>query len=715
MTSESGRISVQVTDFRCLSDYAEMNAKFIVFDEVGRSEQSIAPAPQFLLGSVPAFLFSTLFSEFHQHAVGCYGIRHGRITSDGVVLHRQTALWTQAFNHPDYHVRTILEPSGWNRVALPVRYVPGRAAVIHGPGYRVYGHWLVDFLPRLYLLALACHDLGQIRFVLPADLPSFAREFLEMVGIPSGNILFHDHDREQLLFDELIVPTVLRTASRLHPLFRAASDFWVKKAGISAPPAMPSRKLFISRGGVTSGRVLTNRAVLERIAGDEGFEIVRPETLPIVEQIALFRGASQVIGEYGSGLHGTVFGPERQSAMVLRGTSIAPGFVQSGLASAFGHSLGYVFGPSEAQAIDYEFTVEERDFRLGLLCLGIGGAARLPAQSPSQLEDSDAAGLALEAPMILLRTHFIDAQIRAMASRLRRETGWRVTLVLDCTRSEPSEPDLADDGDVIRLTHAIFDELGVLPVADASWRCGDYSFYAARKRYPDVPFFWMIEPDLRLNFADWGIFFRAFDLAQDVDLLVTHLAPAEDHHAWKQTMAPYSRRPITCMYPLLRVSARAVDVMHKRRRALTQQFQDETLLHGGTHSHAKWPNDEIFTATTLDEAGLVCRDINGESQKFYDERSFSFAHLISAKRLDRSPPDEKIYHPVEHGTEFMRKLRGRFEHIRNHGGPAQYIRDLFDRDDLYEDVRLECGEAESEHFRSDVKVAIARLTPSHSE
>jgi hypothetical protein len=708
----SGGVSVILSDLQRADEYSARHPHVISFDQIASGERSRSPVPAFFFGEFPAFLSRTLFSELDVGAVGCYNIRQGRVTSDGVVLHRKTALWTNAFNHPDYHVRMIVEPSGWNRGALPVRYVPGRAAVIHGPGYAVYGHWLVDFLPRLHLLALAGHDLSQARFVLPADLPGFAREFLQMAGIPSGNILFHDHDREQLLFDELIVPTVLRTASRLHPLFRAASDFWVTRAGIPPAPALPTGRVFISRGGVASGRFLSNRRALEGIAADEGFEIVRPETMPIREQIALFRRASHVIGEYGSGLHGTIFGPEEQSALVLRGTSIAPGFVQSGLAAAFGHTLGYVFGPSDAQAIDYAFTVEEQDFRLGLACLGLGTRA---GQSPTRLA-LDEAGPAPAAPadsqVILLRTHFVDEQIRAMAARLRRETGWRVALVLDCTRNEA---EVAESDEVIRLTRSLFEELGVLLVADASWRCGDYAFYAARRHFPDAAFFWMIEPDLRLNFSNWGTFFHSFDATEDADLLVTHLAQAEDHHAWKRTMAPFSQRPITCMYPFLRVSARAVDVMHKGRRALTQRFLNEALPDGTMRSHADWPNDEIFTATTLQERGLICRDINSEERQFYDALSFSFAHLISARRLDRSPPDGKLHHPVEHGTEYMRKLRGRFEHIRNHGGPAQFIRDLFDRDELYEDVRLECGAEESAVFKRDVGEAIVRLTPSHTE
>lgn len=628
------------------------------------------------------------------------------MTSDGILLHRQTALWSRSLNHPDYHVRMVLEPSGWNRGALPVRYVPGRAAVIHGPGYGVYGHWLVDFLPRLYVLAETGHDLAQMRFVLPRELPQFARDFLQMAGVPEANFLFHDHDREQLLFDELMVPTVLRTASRLHPLFRKASDFWVEQAGVLSSSVTPSRRVFISRAGVNSGRVLRNRGTLEGIALAEGFEIVRPETLPIRDQMALFREAAHVIGEYGSGLHGTVFGREAQATMVLRGTSIAPGFVQSSLANAFGQRLGYVFGPSDPQAIDYEFEVSEEDFRLGLACLGVAQQTLLTVPS----RESSAAELVSEgdaaSPVILLRTHFVDESIRAMADRLRRETGWRVTLVVDCTRGEPA---LRAEDMAIRLTRDLFDTLGVLPVADACWRCGDYAFYAARRQYPKAAFFWMIEPDLRLNFADWGTFLHAFDSAQDADLLVSHLEPAQDHHAWTRSMAPFSERPVTCMYPLLRVSGRAVDRMHDERQTLTRRFREDTLPDVTRRRPEDWPNDEIFTATVLTAAGFLCRDFNSDGRVFYDAASFSFAHLISAKRLDASPPDRKIHHPVEHGAEFLRKVRGRFEHIRNHGGPAQFIRDLFDRDELYEDIRVECGEAESERFKHDVREAIAAL------
>jgi hypothetical protein len=44
----------------------------------------------------------------------------------------------------------------------------------------MYGHWLVDYLPRLINLRMIGRDLGTLRFLLPSDLPAFARSFLSL-------------------------------------------------------------------------------------------------------------------------------------------------------------------------------------------------------------------------------------------------------------------------------------------------------------------------------------------------------------------------------------------------------------------------------------------------------------------------------------------------------------------------------------------------------
>jgi capsular polysaccharide biosynthesis protein len=367
MSSLSGH--TRVSGLRHVDAYLADNPDWMQFIRLSAEERLLPPAPRFMFGPVPQHLAWQLFGEFAVAATGCYTVRRGRLTSDAIAIHGDTALWSNAFNHPDYYVRHVISSDGLNRGVLPVRYVPGRAVAIFGPGYPVYGHWLVDFLPRLHVLEQSGFDIRSLIFVLPRDLPPFGFEFMRLAGIPDANIFRHNHDDEQLEFDELLLPTMLRTASRLHPSFAAATSAWTQRVPRADRPSGADRRLFVSRAGVESERLLDNRMALEAKAKDCGFETVRPEVLSIESQIALFREARQVIGEYGSGLHSTIFGGARLSSMILRGTSVAPGFVQSGLAAACWQSMGYVFGASEPEAVDYVFKIDERDFDLGLACM----------------------------------------------------------------------------------------------------------------------------------------------------------------------------------------------------------------------------------------------------------------------------------------------------------------------------------------------------------
>ena len=125
----------------------------------------------------------------------------------------------------------------------------------------------------------------------------------------------------------------------------------------------------MSRARIRSERNLGNRAAIEALARSAGFEIVHPETLSLQDQGRLFRGARQVVGEYGSGLHGTIYGSAALHCCALRGTSHWLGFIQSSLAGAFDQTVSYVFGHAEAHAVTYDFDVDPGNFRRALRCL----------------------------------------------------------------------------------------------------------------------------------------------------------------------------------------------------------------------------------------------------------------------------------------------------------------------------------------------------------
>jgi capsular polysaccharide biosynthesis protein len=267
---------------------------------------------------------------------------------------------------PDY-VGPKLEALG----TWPVRRIPGQAVCLYGPGYKVWGHWIVDFMPRLHLLQLAGYKIPRLRFLLPRDCPEFAIGLLREVGVAAENMVFFDSDACQVQVDELILPTNLRKGSRLHSLFAEATRAWtrfVMPAGLSAG----GRRLFVSRARCGSPRHLTNRARIEAMAEAAGFEIIHPETLPLRAQIALFASARQVMGEYGSGLHSTIFGSSALHCCALRGTSHWGGMIQSYVSASFGQSVSYFFGESDTVGGSvYHWTLYEEDFGRVLECLEV--------------------------------------------------------------------------------------------------------------------------------------------------------------------------------------------------------------------------------------------------------------------------------------------------------------------------------------------------------
>jgi capsular polysaccharide biosynthesis protein len=244
---------------------------------------------------------------------------------------------------------------------LPTRQVRGPLAVIYGPGHETYGHWLIDFLPRLWVLSRAGFDIHLLRYAVPPDLGKPAAELLSRLGIRQSQLVPYRYWREVIRTDLLLMPTGLRAGNQLSTMFAEASRFWTApllRQAAGTPSLRP--RLFLSRAGVASPRTLANRAAVEDVARESGYAIVRPETLGLIEQVALFAGARIVVGEYGSALHGTVFSRPGTISLGLRGNLRHPSFVQSGLAASLGQHVGYVLGETSGDVVQsFSLTLED--------------------------------------------------------------------------------------------------------------------------------------------------------------------------------------------------------------------------------------------------------------------------------------------------------------------------------------------------------------------
>ena len=247
---------------------------------------------------------------------------------------------------------------------------------------------------------------------------------------------------------------------------------------------------------------------------------------------------------------------------------------------------------------------------------------------------------------LLIRTHFIDDGVRALIDGLRRDDALDVFALVDERRGP------LDFGDIpkVALAGDLPQSLGLYAeTPNLMWRCGDYGLYAARQRLPEYGAFWMMEPYVRIHAAKPLGLLAGFPPPDEVDFLAASLRPAESDWNWARTMDPAEGPIWRCLFPLVRLSARAIDIMLDERRRASERFR----VSG--RDPVFWPNDEVFTASTLIRRGLVCRDLNDFGQ-VYDPANFSFWFPISERELAAGGQEGRIYHPVLSGQPYFTKL-----------------------------------------------------------
>jgi hypothetical protein len=177
-----------------------------------------------------------------------------------------------------------------------------------GPGWQVYGHWLLDFLPRIALAQrLLGADINGFRLLLPNDAPGFVLKLLaQFTSISEEQIMRYDRNAEEVVVRRALVPDYAHRDYNLHSFALAFYRRFVP------PDAAPARRICLSRKHVekdtlSAVRFFKERALFEAMAVARGFEIICPETFSLAGQIRLMAETAIQIGEHGSAQHSSLF------------------------------------------------------------------------------------------------------------------------------------------------------------------------------------------------------------------------------------------------------------------------------------------------------------------------------------------------------------------------------------------------------------------------
>jgi O-antigen biosynthesis protein WbqL len=227
----------------------------------------------------------------------------------------------------------------------------------------MWGHWLTEVFPKLFAIRELRANGVEAPILVPSSAPSYVIPIIQDL-LPGQALLVYDPERQNVRVGRLLLPPMLQHFYVFHPRFGEALDNYAR--GLERPPA--SSRIFVSRGGMRTKyayRELVNEPELEGVAAEFGFRIVRPETLPWREQVALFAGARVIAGEFGSGLHNTIFSPPGSAVVALN----CIGEIQSRIANFRRQDIGYVL-PDDGRPRGFRsdgglqrYRVDPTDFR----------------------------------------------------------------------------------------------------------------------------------------------------------------------------------------------------------------------------------------------------------------------------------------------------------------------------------------------------------------
>lgn len=198
----------------------------------------------------------------------------------------------------------------------------------------IYGHFLMDVLPRLWALS----ELD--RSVSLATSVKIGRSHIAMLsalGIPEDRVY---RITRPVAPDVTYLPSAgVRLRDYVHP---SAFDIFDRISILSQNSKLKAPdKIYVSRSRI-SGRKLVNELEVEALFKSAGFAIIHPQELPIEDQIKVFSEAKFIVGTGGSSMHNTVFSSNEAKILMISTPSWFT--VIDIFLSQIPDRLGYVFG-----------------------------------------------------------------------------------------------------------------------------------------------------------------------------------------------------------------------------------------------------------------------------------------------------------------------------------------------------------------------------------
>lgn len=300
--------------------------------------------------------------------VSCYFAQNVVVSGVGNLIVDGKLILSPEFT-PDYWRRAIEADAfaGIKReLQLPQRVIDEKTVVGAGWGVNVYGHFLIEMLPRLWVAKKALGNaLGEHKLLLHHGTEKWLLRIITgVLGFKESQIVFFDPHKETVALRNAILPTLASFNTHFHPVFNEIITDLLKAT--RADSALSLSRVYLSRALVsnpaTPHRRCLNETRLAEIAGREyGFAVLAPETIAWPIQINIFHNADFILGEAGSGLHNAIFANKGARVGCIGFNNLTQSFI----GALRDHQNAY-FATSPKENGDFE--VDEAAFRDFLTC-----------------------------------------------------------------------------------------------------------------------------------------------------------------------------------------------------------------------------------------------------------------------------------------------------------------------------------------------------------
>lgn len=265
------------------------NRLWAAYADMARQSHAIAPCGEFMFDRIHSVGFDGLLVDVENGVafIG-HGLNWSREYFNWWIQNSQVGF--QSWNGADGFVADFGEAKRQDNDVL----------LMKSPGYGIYGHWLLDFVPQLMLTRMMSLA-PDTKFVF-AQVSAWMETLLGVMGI-SNYEACHD---QMTSHRSLRKPSGLKCGYAMsEPINGMAwNELRTHFNHLNCQRPVPDvDNLFISRKKWAGQRSLADYAKLEAMMETLGFTVMHPEQHDLRDQAHLFSNARLIVGEDGSGLH----------------------------------------------------------------------------------------------------------------------------------------------------------------------------------------------------------------------------------------------------------------------------------------------------------------------------------------------------------------------------------------------------------------------------